>query len=98
MTDNEQLRKDLTDLFNRHSVENESNTPDYLLAEFVLQCLAQFERFIQARDAWYGMNPEPGTDWASHVPEPPRCPPSHPGYEDLAADGGLPERPMDEDE
>ena len=66
-----ELEKELAALLNHHSAENESNTPDYQLAEFMVACLAAFNRGMQARDAWYAMNPEPGTDWAGRVPEQP---------------------------
>jgi len=65
------FESELTSLLNRHSKENESNTPDYQLAEFLIGCLALFNRGVRARGAWYAMNPEPGTDWASRVPEQP---------------------------
>ena len=70
------LLEELTRLLNYYSEENESNTPDYQLAEYMLGCLGLFNRAIQARDAWYGMNPEPGVEWWTRVPEPPRLPPS----------------------
>ena len=65
------LERELAALLNRYSEENKSNTPDYQLAEFILSSLDAFHRATQARDAWYGMNPMPGSDWASHVPEQP---------------------------
>lgn len=64
--------EELRSLINRHSVENNSDTPDYILAEYLTATLRAWERGTQARDAWYGMNPEPGTEWAKGVPEPPR--------------------------
>lgn len=63
------FERELSSLLNRHSKENDSNTPDYQLAVFIIECLQVFTNAVTARDAWYGMNPEPGTDWASRVPE-----------------------------
>jgi hypothetical protein len=54
------LLDDLTELLNKHLVENTSNTPDYILADYMLSTLAAYECACQARDAWYGINPEPG--------------------------------------
>jgi len=34
-----QFRNDLQDLLNRHCMENESNTPDYILADYLIECL-----------------------------------------------------------
>ena len=74
MSTDQDLSLELARMLNRHSAENESNTPDFQLAKYMLGCLDLFNLCIQARDAWYGMNPEPATDWASRVPEPPRDP------------------------
>ena len=68
------LERELACLLNRHSAENPSNTPDYLLAEFMLSCLRAFTRTVTGRDAWYAMNPEPGKDWHANIPEQPRKP------------------------
>ena len=54
------LEKDLAAVLNAHSRENESDTPDFLLAEYLLGCLAAYEKAARARDKWYGLAPEPG--------------------------------------
>ena len=48
------LVDELGGLLNRHSLENNSNTPDMILAEYMLGCLAAFETAIQQRETWYG--------------------------------------------
>lgn len=53
--------KDLESLINSYSLENGSDTPDFLLAEYMHGCLAVFEAIIKARDEWYGFQPP----WAS---------------------------------
>jgi hypothetical protein len=40
-----EFRKELTDLINKHSMENESDTPDFMLA---------FNAVISTREKWYG--------------------------------------------
>jgi hypothetical protein len=57
------LLEELETLLNRFSVENESNTPDFILAEYMMGALKAFEQATRRRDAWYGMNPEPGVQW-----------------------------------
>ena len=52
----------LRDLINRHSEENESNTPDWILRNFIVSALIAFNEWVNARDKWYGINPEPGKD------------------------------------
>lgn len=54
------LLQQLASVINRGSRENESNTPDFILASFMGDALQAFERTTQARDAWYGMDPRPG--------------------------------------
>ena len=44
------FQKELTSLINRYSRENKSNTPDFLLAEYMNECLLIFERIIVKRD------------------------------------------------
>lgn len=41
---------ELKNLINRHSIENGSNTPDYILAEYLKQCLITFDMCIRKRD------------------------------------------------
>jgi hypothetical protein len=48
------LKEELAQLLNRHSRENASNTPDFILAEFMLTCLAAFEHTSREREKWYG--------------------------------------------
>lgn len=66
------FQKELGALLNRHSMENASDTPDFILADYLIGCLRLWNETTQSRDAWYGMNPQPGTDWQNDVPEPPR--------------------------
>jgi len=46
--------KDLQNLINRYCKENESNTPDFILAEYVRSCLNAFNTAINIREMWYG--------------------------------------------
>lgn len=46
--------KELTSLINRYSRENISNTPDFILAEYLMVCLDNFETMVNVRTAWYG--------------------------------------------
>jgi len=45
---------DLEALINRHSLENESDTPDFLLAAYLQRCLTLFGDVVRMRDTWYG--------------------------------------------
>jgi hypothetical protein len=54
------FRPQLESLLNRNCMENGSNTPDFILAEYLRQCLVAFDQATTARDAWYGIAPHPG--------------------------------------
>ena len=46
--------KALEEVINRHSQENASNTPDYILAQFLESVLAAWNTATQQRETWYG--------------------------------------------
>ena len=46
--------KELETLINKYSMENDSNTPDFILAEYLSNCLKTFNTTLQRREAWYG--------------------------------------------
>lgn len=48
------FRVELEKLINRESRENGSNTPDFILAEYLAQCLVAFDHAVQARERHYG--------------------------------------------
>ena len=54
-----ELREDIEHAINRHSGENSSNTPDFILADYLMDCLAAFDRATQQRENWYGRDPHP---------------------------------------
>lgn len=51
------LVKELEAVLNRYSVENESDTPDFLLATLLSETLATWAKVTKARDSWYGFKP-----------------------------------------
>jgi hypothetical protein len=48
------LADDLRALLNMHSAENASNTPDFILAEYLMACLSAFDTASRHRERWYG--------------------------------------------
>ena len=48
------FRRDLEAVINGNSMENGSNTPDCILAEYLAECLRAFDQASRAREAWYG--------------------------------------------
>lgn len=52
---NESFRSELEALINRHSLENVcGNTPDFIVADFIMGCLDAFSAATKRREAWYG--------------------------------------------
>lgn len=46
--------KELANLLNKHSIENESDTPDWILAEYIKKILEAWNSSVLQRDKWYG--------------------------------------------
>lgn len=63
------LADELTLALNRRNAENESDTPDYILGEFLSGVLEEFNRAVRERDKWWGFAP-----WEKK-PEPPDAAP-----------------------
>ena len=49
---NDKFRKELEALINRHSMENGSNTPDFVLADYLCACLTAFDNAVKVKAAW----------------------------------------------
>lgn len=52
------LRYEIEQAINRCSAENVSDTPDYILAEYLIDCLQAFDKAVNARTVWQ-MDDEP---------------------------------------
>ena len=48
-----EFERELCALINHHSRENESDTPDFILADYMMNCLKAFERATIMRSLWY---------------------------------------------
>ena len=48
---------DLASVANRHSLENESDTPDFILARFMRDCLLAFGKATVANTVWHSSTP-----------------------------------------
>lgn len=47
------LRQEIEQAINRNCAENGSDTPDWILAEFIMDALEAFDRAVNARSKWY---------------------------------------------
>ena len=52
----ESFIKDVQKIINYHSFENKSDTPDYILAEHLFDCLTVFNNTCNKRTKWYKEN------------------------------------------
>jgi len=48
-----ELRRELERLINEYSLENGSDTPDFILADYLLLCLDAFDKTMGRRAEWY---------------------------------------------
>ena len=48
-----ELHSEIETALNRASAENGSDTPDFILANYLLACLAAFDAAVHARSSWY---------------------------------------------
>lgn len=53
-----EFEEELTALINKHSRENESNTPDFIIARFMIDAYYAFVKGVNRRAQWYGVNGE----------------------------------------
>jgi hypothetical protein len=49
-----ELEQELSATLNRYSAENKSDTPDFLLARYLITCLAAYNACVNDREVWYG--------------------------------------------
>lgn len=53
MTAHSRLRKEIEQSINKYSLENSSDTPDFILAGYLSDCLIAFDRATKRRTEWY---------------------------------------------
>ena len=53
------FERELKSLLNRYSKENASDTPDFLLADYLIRCLDNWNVSVVRREEWYGRNHKP---------------------------------------
>lgn len=66
-----ELEKKIMRAINSESAENGSNTPDFILAHYLMACLAAFNMATQQRETWHGRDARPS---AAPIPPPPERP------------------------
>lgn len=49
----DEFKKELTDLLNRHSLDNDANCPDFILADYLYGCYTTFRDASNANITWH---------------------------------------------
>ena len=62
-----EFENELTSLINKYSMENGSDTPDFILAKYLVACLRAFSTTVRNRDNWYGVSLYPGCGIAERL-------------------------------
>jgi len=55
----EQIIRELAEVINRHSMENQANVPDFILAEVAYNAIDNFAQNFKKSCDWYGVHLEP---------------------------------------
>ena len=50
-----EFKKELESLINTYCMDTDSDTPDYILAEYMVSCLKAFNKATRERDAHLGI-------------------------------------------
>lgn len=61
--------EEIEQAINRHNKEADSNTPDFILALFLSDCLRAWNEAVQQRERWYERVPVPSAGMGD-VPKP----------------------------
>jgi hypothetical protein len=54
MTDMKLFKVEIENLINIHSIDSELNTPDYILADYLVNCLETYRKINEQREKWHG--------------------------------------------
>ena len=52
------FQEELREVINKYSRESGSDTPDWILAEYLTDCLTAFDAAVTKRERWYGRAPQ----------------------------------------
>jgi hypothetical protein len=56
------FEKELSDLLNKYSLDNECATPDFILADFMVQCMLAYQDALGAKLNHEGINTTSNTE------------------------------------
>jgi hypothetical protein len=50
------FERELESLINKYGIERGSDTPDFLIAEYMSNCLIAYQQVVTKRDKWFGVD------------------------------------------
>lgn len=50
----EKFRKELIDIISKNNLDGESNTPDFILADYLMKCFETFADITDQNKKWHG--------------------------------------------
>jgi uncharacterized protein YabE (DUF348 family) len=56
----DECQREIATVLNRYCKENDSNTPDFILATYLMDCLNAFNSAVSSREKWYNIESKPG--------------------------------------
>lgn len=57
-----EIERELAAVLNRHSIDSACDTPDFILAAYLMDCLRVFNTNTRSRDRWWGWEPTVGQE------------------------------------
>lgn len=61
------LENAICSTLNRACAENDSDTPDFILAQYLMGCLAAFNTAVQQRETFHGRDARPRAHLVTHT-------------------------------
>lgn len=55
-TNCESLKRDLSKVMNNHGIDTGCSAPDYILAEYLIDCLKSYKKMDDANRTWHGLS------------------------------------------
>lgn len=70
LLEDEQIKQEIAAVLNKHSRENASNTPNFILADVMWKALLAYEEASRRREQWYFKGLFVGSDVPSWLENP----------------------------
>lgn len=61
------IGQELSQLINRHGLDNHLSTPDFMLSDLLLRSLQLHREFLMERKKWFGPNPVTPEDFGGEL-------------------------------